>query len=115
MAIISGINPVIECLKAGRPLDRILVARGAGGARLQQIIDLARQAAVSLRFEDRGALDRMAGTPAHQGVVAVGAAYRYAELDSVAPAAPLLVVLDGVEDPHNLGAVVRTAYAAGAG
>jgi len=115
MAILSGINPVLESLKAGRPLDRILIAKGAGGARLQQIIDLARRASVSVRFEERAGLDRLAGTPAHQGVVAMGAAQRYAELEAVAPAAQLLVVLDGVEDPHNLGAIIRTAHAAGAG
>ena len=114
MAILSGINPILESLKAGRPLDRILIAKGAGGARLQEIIDLARRASVSVRFEERAGLDRLAGTPAHQGVVAMGAAQRYAELDEVA-AAPLLVVLDGVEDPHNLGAIIRTAHAAGAG
>jgi 23S rRNA (guanosine2251-2'-O)-methyltransferase len=115
MAILSGINPVVECLKAGRPLDRILVAKGAAGGRMQEIIDLARCAAVPVRFEERGGLDRLAGTPAHQGVVAIGSAQRYVELDDVAPAAQLLVVLDGVEDPHNLGAIVRTAHAAGAG
>jgi len=115
MAILSGINPVLEGLKAGRPLDRILIAKGAAGPRLQEIIDLARRASVSVRFEERGGLDRLAGTPAHQGVVAMGAPQRYSELDDVAPAAQLLVVLDGVEDPHNLGAVIRTAHAAGAG
>jgi 23S rRNA (guanosine2251-2'-O)-methyltransferase len=115
MAILSGINPVLESLKAGRPLDRILIAKGAGGPRLQEIVDLARRASVSVRFEERGGLDRLAGTPAHQGVVAMAASQRYAELDDVAPAAQLLVVLDGVEDPHNLGAIVRTAHAAGAG
>ena len=115
MAILSGINPVLESLKAGRPLDRILIAKGAAGPRLQEIIDMARRASVSVRFEERGGLDRLAGTPAHQGVVAMAASQRYAELDDVAPAAQLLVVLDGVEDPHNLGAIVRTAHAAGAG
>jgi 23S rRNA (guanosine2251-2'-O)-methyltransferase len=115
MSLLSGINPVLESLKAGHPLDRILIAKGAAGPRLQEIVDLARRASVSVRFEERHALDRLAGTPAHQGVVAMGAAQRYAELDDVAPAAQLMVVLDGVEDPHNLGAIVRTAYAAGAG
>ena len=114
MGILSGINPVLESLKSGRALDRILIAKGAGGPRLQQIIELARRAPVPVRFEDRAALDRLAGTPAHQGVIAMGASQRYAELDDVL-GAPLLVVLDGVEDPHNLGAVVRTAHAAGAG
>jgi len=115
VSILTGINPVLESLKAGHPLDRILVAKGAGGPRLQQIVDLARRASVPVRFEERSGLDRLAGSPAHQGVVAMGASKRYAELDEVAPAAQLLVVLDGVEDPHNLGAVVRTAHAAGAG
>jgi len=115
MSLLSGINPVLESLKAGHPLDRILIAKGAAGPRLQEIVDLARRASVSVRFEERHALDRLAGTPAHQGVVAMGAAQRYAELDDVAPAAQLMVVLDGVEDPHNLGAIVRTAYAGGAG
>ncbi len=115
MSILSGIHPVLESLKAGHPLDRILVAKGAGGPRLQQIVELARRASVPVRFEERAGLDRVAGSPAHQGVVAVGASNRYAELEDVAPAAQLLVVLDGVEDPHNLGAIVRTAHAAGAG
>jgi 23S rRNA (guanosine2251-2'-O)-methyltransferase len=114
MPILSGIHPVAEALRAHHPLERVLIAQGAGGARLQEIIDLARRAAVPLRFEPRSALDRLAGTPAHQGVVALGAAKKYADLETAA-AASLVVVLDGVEDPHNLGAIVRTAHAAGAG
>lgn len=114
MALLSGINPVAEALRAGHPLDRIVIARGAGGPRVQEIIDLARRGSVPVRFEVRGALDRLAGTAAHQGVVALGAARKYADLESVA-GARLLLLLDGVEDPHNLGAIVRTAYAAGAG
>ncbi|HUO28941.1 MAG TPA: 23S rRNA (guanosine(2251)-2'-O)-methyltransferase RlmB [Bryobacteraceae bacterium] len=114
MAILSGIHPVLESLKSGRPLDRILIAKGAAGPRLQEIIELARRASVPVRFEDRAGLDRLAGTPAHQGVVAMGTVQQYADLDDVAEAG-LLVVLDGVEDPHNLGAIVRTAHAAGAG
>jgi 23S rRNA (guanosine2251-2'-O)-methyltransferase len=113
MAVLSGIHPVTEALRAGRPLDRVLVAQGAGGPRLQVIVDLARQAEVPVRFEPRAALDRVAGTPAHQGVVALGAAKKFTDLDAV-PAAGILVVLDGIEDPHNLGAIIRTAHAAGA-
>ena len=113
MAILSGINPIAEALRAKHPLDRILVAQGAGGPRLQEIIDMARRASVPVRFEPRAALERLAGSTAHQGVVAVGAAKRYSDLDDVA-AAELVVVLDGVEDPHNLGAIIRTAHAAGA-
>jgi len=114
MAILSGIHPVVEALRAKRALERLLVAQGAGGPRVQEIIDLARRASIPVRFEPRAALDRLAGTSAHQGVVALGAAQRYADFDGVAPC-EMLVVLDGVEDPHNLGAITRTAHAAGAG
>ena len=113
MPILSGIHPVAEALRAHHPLERVLIAQGAGGTRLQEIIDLARRAAVPLRFEPRSALDRLAGTSAHQGVVALGAAKKYAGMET-AGASRLVVVLDGVEDPHNLGAVIRTALAAGA-
>jgi 23S rRNA (guanosine2251-2'-O)-methyltransferase len=115
LAVLSGIHPIAEALRAGRPLDRILIAKGAAGPRLQEIIDLARRASIPVRFELRGALDRLAGSQAHQGVVALGAAAKYAALEDISPAARLVVVLDGVEDPHNLGAIVRTAHAAGAG
>ena len=112
--LLSGIHPIAEALRAGRPLERVVVAQGAGGPRLQEIIDMARRASVPVRFEPRAALDRLAGSAAHQGVVALGAARQYAGLDAAA-ACELVVVLDGVEDPHNLGAVIRTAHAAGAG
>jgi 23S rRNA (guanosine2251-2'-O)-methyltransferase len=114
MPVLSGIHPVAEALRAKHPLERILVAQGAGGPRMQEIIDMARRAAVPVRFEPRSALDRLAGSSAHQGVVAMGAASKYANLEAAA-SSQLVVVLDGVEDPHNLGAIIRTAHAAGAG
>jgi 23S rRNA (guanosine2251-2'-O)-methyltransferase len=114
LAVLSGVHPVAEALKAKRPLERIVIARGAGGTRLQEIIDLARTAGVPVRFEDRGSLDRLSGVKAHQGVVALGAEKKYSSLDDISAAGELLVVLDGVEDPHNLGAIIRTAHAAGA-
>ena len=114
MAILSGIHPVAEALRSNHALDRVLVAQGAGGARIQEIIDLARRASVPVRFEPRLALDRLAGTAAHQGVVALGASKKFADWEDVA-GSQLVVVLDGVEDPHNLGAIIRTAHAAGAG
>src|SRR5450432_2547439 len=114
MSILSGIHPVAEALRAQHPLERLLVAQGAGGPRLQEIIDLARRAAVPVRFEPRAALDRLAGSSAHQGVVAMAVSRKYADLKA-ATESEMLVVLDGVEDPHNLGAIVRTAHAAGAG
>jgi 23S rRNA (guanosine2251-2'-O)-methyltransferase len=114
MSILSGIHPIHEALKAGRPLDRVLVAKGAGGPRLQEVIELCRKLGVPVRFEPREALDRAASTPAHQGIIAFGAAHRYRELNDIAESAKMLVFLDGVEDPQNLGAVIRTANAAGA-
>ena len=114
MALLSGIHPIAEALRAGNPLERIVIAQGAGGPRLQEIVDLARRANIPVRFEPRSALDKLASSSAHQGVVALGAARKYADLESVF-ASQMLVVLDGVEDPHNLGAIVRTAHAAGAG
>ena len=114
MAILIGIHPVIEALRAGRPLERLLVARGAGGHRIQELIEAARTAGTPVRFEDRAALDRAAGVNLHQGVVAFGAEKQYAVLEDIADQAAMLVALDGVEDPHNLGAIIRTAHAAGA-
>jgi 23S rRNA (guanosine2251-2'-O)-methyltransferase len=114
MAIVVGIHPVSEALRAGRALDRVLIARGAGGARIQEIVDSCRKLDVPVRFEPREALERMAAGAVHQGVIGVGAARGYASLDEVAGEARLLVLLDGVEDPHNLGAVIRTANAVGA-
>jgi 23S rRNA (guanosine2251-2'-O)-methyltransferase len=114
MSLLSGIHPIAEALRAGSPIERILIAQGAGGPRMQEIIDLARRASIPVRFEPRNALERLAGSSAHQGVVALAAARKYADLEAVAESC-LLVVLDGVEDPHNLGAVIRTAHAAGAG
>ncbi len=114
MAILIGFHPVVEALKAGRDLERIVIAKGAGGPRVQEVVNLARTASIPVRFEERGALQRLAGSDAHQGVIAIGAASQYADFDDVAKDARLVVVLDGVEDPHNLGAIVRTAHAAGA-
>jgi 23S rRNA (guanosine2251-2'-O)-methyltransferase len=114
VAVLFGVHPVLEALRSGRSIDRVLIARGAAGERLQEIIDLCRAQSIALRFEPRASLDRLAGGASHQGIVALGAAERYASLEEVAGRARMLVVLDGVEDPHNLGAVIRTAHAAGA-
>ncbi len=114
MAILAGIHPIYEALKARRPLDRVVVAKGAGGPKLQEIVDLCRKQGISVRFEPREALDRMSSGSTHQGIVALGAAHSYVELESLIDSARMLVVLDGVEDPHNLGAIIRSVNAAGA-
>ena len=114
MQLTLGIHPVREALRAGRPLEKVLIAKGAGGPRIQEIVDLCRAQSIPVRFEPREALDRASRGVSHQGVVAFGAARDYADLDAAIADAKLVVVLDGVEDPHNLGAIIRTAHAAGA-
>lgn len=114
MPVRVGVHPVLEALRAAKPLERVVIAKGASGPRLQEIIDLCRERHIPVRFEPRPALDRLAGHAVHQGVVALGAAQKPVELDEVLEGAQLVVLLDGVEDPHNLGAIVRTAHAAGA-
>lgn len=114
MSPIAGIHPVREAIRAGRPLDRVLLLKGAASPRLQEIIDLCRDRSIPVRFESREHLDRAAGGPQHQGVVAVGSAEKYASIEQTIAARGLHVLLDGVEDPHNLGAIARTAHAAGA-
>jgi 23S rRNA (guanosine2251-2'-O)-methyltransferase len=116
-----GIHAVREALAAGRPLERIVIARGRHGNRFEELIDLARQRGVSVRFEDRAQIDRLAGSGQHQGVVALTSAKQASDLEDLIARGTarengkgFLVLLDGVEDPHNLGAIVRTALAAGA-
>ena len=119
MNLIYGINAVTEALKArGRAFEWVGVAKERHDLRLQRVIDECRRQAVAVRFVPRAELDRMAGNNGHQGVVAVTSAKQYSDLDDVLAAKrgthSLVVVLDGVEDPHNLGAILRTADAAGA-
>jgi 23S rRNA (guanosine2251-2'-O)-methyltransferase len=115
---LTGIHAVREALEAGRALDRIVIAKGRQDTRTEEIVQLARKLNVPLRFEDRGQLDRLVGSKDHQGVVALAAARAAASLEDIVAAAGsekgLIVLLDGVEDPHNLGAIVRTSLAAGA-
>ncbi len=113
--VVYGIHAVREAV-GSRPVDYVMVAQGQHNPRVQEIIDACRAAGVSLRFAPRPALERVAGDVQHQNVVAVCTPKAYETLETLLAAAksPLLVVLDGVEDPANLGAVVRTAVAAGA-
>ena len=108
-----------EALAARRPVQSVLIARGRHGDRLEEIVRLARRNGVSLRFEARPQIDRAAGTRDHQGVVALIAREASVSLEELlagdgSAASGLLVLLDGVEDPQNLGAIIRTALAAGA-
>jgi 23S rRNA (guanosine2251-2'-O)-methyltransferase len=114
VAVLAGIHPVREALRAGRPLERILIAKNLSGPKVQEIIDLARERKIPLRLDDRGAIDRAAPKVIHQGVVAFHSSSQYVDFSSLVTGRGLLVLLDGVEDPHNLGAIIRTAHAAGA-
>src|SRR5499427_6351050 len=119
MHYIYGINSVTEALKArGRAFEWVGMAKERHDLRLQRLIEDCRKIGVPVRFLQRTELDRMAGNAAHQGVVAVTSAKQYNDLEDVIAAKrnqySLVVVLDGVEDPHNLGAILRTADAAGA-
>src|SRR5579871_1581493 len=119
MNYIYGINAVAEALKArSRAFQWVGVAKERHDLRLQRVVEECRRQSVPVRFVGRDELDRMAGNNAHQGVVAVTSAKQYSGLDDVVEAKrgeySLIVVLDGVEDPHNLGAILRTADAAGA-
>jgi len=114
VSVLAGIHPVREALRAGRPIDRVLIAKGAGGPRIQELVDLCRERRVPVRFEPREQVERAAPGATHQGVVAFSAAHQYSELADLPASARLVVVLDGIEDPHNLGAIIRTANAAGA-
>jgi 23S rRNA (guanosine2251-2'-O)-methyltransferase len=118
---LTGIHAVREALEAGRSFDRILIAKGRQDTRVEEIVQLARGRDIAVRFEDRGQLDRLAAIKDHQGVVALVAARAASSLDEIIAHAKkensrpgLIVLLDGVEDPHNLGAIIRTALAAGA-
>jgi len=113
-----GIHPVLEALQAGRrSVTRVLVAESRDDGRVRRVLEAARRAGVPVERRPDRALDRLAEGGAHQGVVAVVAAAIYADPDDLLGSggpSQLFVVLDGVEDPRNLGAVVRAAAAAGA-
>lgn len=118
MSHIYGVLPVLEALRARRRnIERIIIADSARHDRLREIFETARRENISVRREPRHALDRLTHNGNHQGVIAVVAAAKYAKaddiLESITPET-LLILLDGVEDPHNLGAIIRTAECAGA-
>jgi len=113
---ICGVHAVYEALASDRlPIERIHIARESRSAKLKEILDLARDRGVPVRWEERLIIDRMADGAVHQGIIAISAAMSYADFEVLfQPDKPLVVLLDGVEDPHNLGAVMRTAEACNA-
>ena len=118
--VIEGRNPVLEALRAGRPINKILIAQGVvQPAVVVEILRLAKEAGALVERVDRRAVDRLSTTGRSQGVVALVAVKTYADLDQLLEIGrirgepPLLILLDGIQDPHNLGAIIRTADGAG--
>lgn len=116
--VIAGRNAVTEALRSGREIEKILIADGSEGS-ISKIVALAKERGISVRFEDRRALDRITDE-VHQGVVAYAAAAKYSSVSEILRTAeergedPFIMILDDIEDPHNLGAIMRTAECAGA-
>lgn len=118
--LLEGRNAVAEALRAGRTIDKVFLAEGAADHGLRRLASLAREAGAVVTAVDRRKLDQMSPTGAHQGIVAMAAAHDYSTLDDMLALAaergepPLLVLCDELSDPHNLGAIIRSAECAGA-
>lgn len=117
--LIIGRNPVMEAVKSGRTIDKILMQKDGEGS-IRKIASLARERGLLIQYVDRVALDRLTQSHAHQGIAAYVSAYSYCEISDILQRAkdrgeaPFVILLDGLEDPHNLGAIMRTADAVGA-
>jgi 23S rRNA (guanosine2251-2'-O)-methyltransferase len=118
MSVLHGINAVTEAIKASpEKIERICVERGQKNPRIQEIIDLARKNHIRISFEERSWIDRKAEGARHQGILCFAAEMATLDAEGIleqAKSPGLLVILDGIEDPHNLGAILRSAEAAGA-
>lgn len=117
---IEGRNPVMEALKSGREIDKILVQSGEKNGSVKKIISMARERGIVVSEAERQRLDRLSVTHSHQGVIAFAAAKEYVGIDEIIENAhsrgekPFLIIADELTDPHNLGSIIRTANAAGA-
>lgn len=117
---IEGRNAVLEALRSGRTVDKIYVLDGCQDGPVRTIVREAKKRDVILNFVGKERLDHLSETGKHQGVIASAASYEYVEVDEILDRArekgeaPFLIMLDGIEDPHNLGAIIRTANLAGA-
>jgi 23S rRNA (guanosine2251-2'-O)-methyltransferase len=117
--IIAGRNAVYELLKSGNPVDSVLIAKGNAGGPVKRIIDLCRERDVTIKDVSPAKLDGMCGGLNHQGVAAVAAAHEYATVEDILKNAqekgevPFILIADEISDPHNLGAMIRTAETAG--
>ena len=117
--ILEGRNAVIEALKAGRSIDKVFIIDGKNDAPIKQIIKEARKRNIIVNFVSKEKLNDISVTKKHQGVIAYAAAYDYVDVKDIISTAvdkgesPFVIILDGIEDPHNLGAILRTANIAG--
>lgn len=118
--LIEGRNPVLEALKSGREIEKIVVAKGTKEGSINKIIGMARDKNIIVQVVDRSRLDSMSDTNSHQGVIAIAASYLYKSIEDIFELArkkeedPFIIILDEIEDPHNLGAISRSAECAGA-
>ena len=119
-SLIEGRNAVMEAFRSGKTIDRLYVLDGCQDGPVLSIKREAKKQDTIIKYVDKERLDQMSETKHHQGVIAVSAAYDYAELDDIFDKAkeknepPFVIILDGIEDPHNLGAILRTANLVGA-
>ncbi|MCD8039265.1 MAG: 23S rRNA (guanosine(2251)-2'-O)-methyltransferase RlmB [Lachnospiraceae bacterium] len=117
---IEGRNAVIEAFRSGKPIDKVLIMDGAQDGPIQTIKREAKKHDTVVKFVAKERLDQISSTGMHQGVIAYAAAYEYAGVEDILEAAreknepPFIILLDNIEDPHNLGAIIRTANLAGA-
>ncbi len=118
--MIEGRNAVIEAFRAGKPIDKLFILDGAQDGPIQTIKREAKKHETMIKFVTKERLDQLSETGKHQGVIAYMAAYEYADVEDILAAArdknepPFIILLDNIEDPHNLGAIIRTANLAGA-
>ncbi|MCK9444828.1 MAG: 23S rRNA (guanosine(2251)-2'-O)-methyltransferase RlmB [Tissierellaceae bacterium] len=116
---VAGRNPVLEILKTDKEIDKLYILKGDLQGSINKIIGIARDKNIVIQEVDKNKLDSMGGGSNHQGVVALVTSYKYAEADDILEKAkargqdPFVIILDGIEDPHNLGAIIRTAECAG--
>lgn len=118
-SIIIGRNPVLEALKSGRDIEKLIIGKGTEGS-IRKIIGIAKEKGIPWQYADKAALDRISEGKVHQGVIAYVSEYAYCYPEDILEKAqarkedPFIIILDGIEDPHNLGAILRTAEGAGA-
>lgn len=118
--IIEGRNAVIEAFRSGKTIDKVLILEGCQDGPINTIVREAKKQNVLIKYLKKDRLDKVSETGKHQGVIAYIAAYKYAEVEDILEnarnkgEAPFVIILDGIEDPHNLGAIIRTANQAGA-